>query len=47
MTLGPNWERTERERDVCLALEKVAQEVGAKSITAGENRTTCSLLSTL
>ncbi|KZT63481.1 arylalcohol dehydrogenase [Daedalea quercina L-15889] len=31
---SPNWERTEDERKVCLALEKVAGEVGAKSITA-------------
>lgn len=35
MIFGPNWERTEDERKVCLALEKVAGEVGAKSITAG------------
>ncbi|KAI0071192.1 Aldo/keto reductase [Panus rudis PR-1116 ss-1] len=32
MAFGPDWERTEEERNVCLALEKVAQEVGAKSI---------------
>ncbi|KAK7678072.1 hypothetical protein QCA50_013481 [Cerrena zonata] len=31
---GPNWERTENERKVCLALEKVAAEVGAESITS-------------
>ncbi|CAL1709960.1 unnamed protein product [Somion occarium] len=31
---SPNWERTEDERKVCLALEKVAEEVGTKSITA-------------
>jgi len=31
---NPNWERNAEERSVCLALEKVAQEVGAKSITA-------------
>ncbi|KAI0072392.1 Aldo/keto reductase [Panus rudis PR-1116 ss-1] len=30
--MGPNWERTEEERNVCLALEKVAKEIGAKSI---------------
>ncbi|KAK7682675.1 hypothetical protein QCA50_014058 [Cerrena zonata] len=32
--ISDNWERTPDERKVCLALEKVAQEVGAKSITA-------------
>ncbi|KAF7790635.1 hypothetical protein EIP86_001591 [Pleurotus ostreatoroseus] len=32
--MGPQWERTEDERKVCQALEKVAGEVGAKSITA-------------
>ena len=31
---GPDWERTPEERKVCQALEKVAQEVGTKSITA-------------
>lgn len=30
-----DWKRTESERKVCLALEKVAAEVGAKSITSG------------
>ena len=30
-----DWKRTEDERRVCLALEKVANEVGAKSITSG------------
>ncbi|CAL1714333.1 unnamed protein product [Somion occarium] len=34
MILSPNWERTADERKVCLALEKVAAEVGAKSITS-------------
>lgn len=34
---GANWERTEDERKVCTALEKVAGEVGAKNITAGES----------
>ena len=29
------WERTPDERKMCAALEKVAAEVGAKSITAG------------
>lgn len=32
---NPHWERTEDQRKVCLALEKVAAEVGAKSIQAG------------
>lgn len=32
---GEDWKRTESERKVCLALEKVAAEVGAKSITSG------------
>ena len=31
-----NWERTEEERKVCLVLEDIAKEVGAHSITAGE-----------
>ena len=31
---GPDWERTPDERKVCLALEKVAQEIGAKSLNA-------------
>ena len=35
MAFGPDWERTPDERKVCLALEKVAAEVGTKSITAG------------
>lgn len=34
MIVDPNWERTPEERKVCLALEKVSQEVGAKNITA-------------
>ena len=32
---GPQWERTEEQVKVCQALEKVAAEVGAKSIGAG------------
>jgi len=32
--VGPDWERTEEERKVCLALEQVAKEVGVESITA-------------
>ena len=33
---GFPWQRTEDERKVCLALEKIAQEVGAKHITSGK-----------
>lgn len=29
------WERTPEQRKVCKVLEKVASEIGAKSITAG------------
>lgn len=32
---GRNWERNEKEKAVCKALEKVAAEIGAKHITAG------------
>ncbi|RPD67492.1 Aldo/keto reductase [Lentinus tigrinus ALCF2SS1-7] len=32
--MGPEWERTPEERAVCLVLEKIAKEVGAKNITA-------------
>jgi len=32
---NPEWERTDREKIVCKALEKVAQEIGTKHITAG------------
>ncbi|KIP05555.1 hypothetical protein PHLGIDRAFT_147847 [Phlebiopsis gigantea 11061_1 CR5-6] len=32
--LFSDWKRTEEERQVCMALEKVAQAVGAKSITS-------------
>ncbi|PPQ86653.1 hypothetical protein CVT25_006837 [Psilocybe cyanescens] len=31
---SPNWERNDQEKKVCKALEKVAAEAGAKSITA-------------
>jgi aryl-alcohol dehydrogenase-like predicted oxidoreductase len=31
---SPNWERNEKEKTVCKALEKVAAEVGAKHITS-------------
>ena len=30
-----DWKRTETERKVCLGLEKVAEEVGAKNIVSG------------
>lgn len=33
---GQGWERTEDEKKICKALEKVAKEVGTKHITAGE-----------
>ena len=33
--LGARWERNEEERKMAKALEKVAQEVGAKHITSG------------
>ena len=32
---GPDWERTEEERKVCLVLEEVAKEVGVENITSG------------
>ena len=35
-TLFSDWKRTEEERKVCMALEKVAQAIGAKSITSGK-----------
>jgi aryl-alcohol dehydrogenase-like predicted oxidoreductase len=35
MVYGPNWERTEEERKVCLVLEQIAKEVGTESITSG------------
>lgn len=34
-TFDDDWKRTETERNISQALEKVAQEVGAKSITSG------------
>jgi len=33
-TFNPNWERNEKEKKVCKALEKVAGEIGANSITS-------------
>lgn len=33
--VDPDWKRNEKERLMCQALEKVAQEVGAKNITSG------------
>jgi hypothetical protein len=32
---SPIWERNDKEKTVCKALEKVAAEVGAKHITSG------------
>lgn len=31
-----DWKRTENERKVCLALEKITAEIGAKDITSGK-----------
>ena len=33
---GPDWERGEKEKAAARALEKVAEEVGAKTIGAGK-----------
>ena len=33
----PEWERNENERKISKALEEVAKQVGAKTITAGNN----------
>lgn len=38
---GPEWKRTETEAAVSRALEKVAADVGAKSITSGTLSTFC------
>lgn len=35
-TMMGGWERTPEEKKMSAALEKVAKEVGVKSITAGE-----------
>lgn len=35
--MDPKWERSEIEVKMSRALEKVAAEVGAKSITAGQS----------
>ena len=32
---GKEWERNDKEKTVCKALEKVAAEIGAKHITSG------------
>jgi hypothetical protein len=32
---GNDWERIDKEKTVCKALEKVAGEIGAKHITSG------------
>jgi len=34
---GPDWKRTPEEVKLSRALEKVAKEIGAKSITAGKH----------
>ncbi|KDR66516.1 hypothetical protein GALMADRAFT_258994 [Galerina marginata CBS 339.88] len=34
VVFGPDWKRSEQERKVCKALEKVANEVGVKHITS-------------
>ena len=34
--LSPGWERTEDEKKMSAALEKVAKEVGTEHITAGQ-----------
>ena len=34
--MGPNWERTEEEKKMCRALEKVAKEIGTEHLTSGE-----------
>lgn len=39
-----SWERSETERQVCQALEQVAKEIGAKSITSGEQSPSVSCL---
>lgn len=44
-TFYGDWKRTESERKVCQALEKVAEEVGAKSITSGMYSSTTRSLS--
>ena len=36
-TLWTDWERTETERKVCSALEKVAEEISAKHLQSGED----------
>lgn len=33
--MDKNWERNEKEKKVCKALENVAKQVDTKSITAG------------
>ena len=41
--LFSDWRRNEQEREMSLALEKVAKEVGAKSFTLGNFRAPTSL----
>jgi len=36
MLMDPHWERNEEEKKICKALELVAKQVGAKSITSGK-----------
>ena len=38
MISRPDWERNENEKKISKALEEVAKQVGAKTITAGKNR---------
>ena len=33
--MSPTWKRTESQRKVCAALDKVREEVGAKTMNAG------------
>lgn len=40
-TTFADWKRSEKERQVCLALEKVAEDIGAKTITAGISNLLC------
>ena len=37
VTFNPDWERNEDEKKISAALEKVAAEVGAKSVQAGKH----------
>ena len=35
--MKPEWERDENEKKISKALEEVAKQVGAKTVTAGKN----------